>query len=295
MAVVVRDLAYMYRIKVLTSNELNWRRAFDVIMLWEFASAVAPMILGGGFAFAILIISKEKIAMGKSISVVMFTSFLDGLFFAVMAPLVYFSLGYAQLFANIDPASLEKISYGKQFFFTFWLIYGVVMAYKVLVAYALFINPRAIKYLLVKLFSFRFLRRWKLKAADTGTEMAIAATELKGKSWNYWLQAIGATFVSWTARYIIVNCIVMAFSTVDIGHWILYARQVVMGLLMLSGFTPGGSGLAEGLFSNFLGEFIPTGLAPTLAFIWRIISYYPYLFIGAIVLPRWIKRVFTQQ
>src|SRR5688500_2341318 len=55
--VVVRDACYMYRIRILTDNELSWKRSFDVIMLWEFASAVAPAALGGGFAFAILILN----------------------------------------------------------------------------------------------------------------------------------------------------------------------------------------------------------------------------------------------
>src|ERR1051325_836541 len=36
--VVVRDVAYMYRVRVLTNNELTWRRSFVVIILWNFAS-----------------------------------------------------------------------------------------------------------------------------------------------------------------------------------------------------------------------------------------------------------------
>ena len=42
MMMVVRDGAYMIRIRALTDNELNWRQSFNVIMLWEFASALAP-------------------------------------------------------------------------------------------------------------------------------------------------------------------------------------------------------------------------------------------------------------
>src|SRR5437870_2212807 len=49
---VVRDLSYMIRIRVLTDNQINWYRSFVVIMLWEFASALAPGIIGGGFFFA---------------------------------------------------------------------------------------------------------------------------------------------------------------------------------------------------------------------------------------------------
>ena len=41
----VRDLAYMYRIRLLTDKQLSWRQSFDVIMLWEFASSVTPSIV----------------------------------------------------------------------------------------------------------------------------------------------------------------------------------------------------------------------------------------------------------
>ena len=59
---------------------------------------------------------------------------------------------------------------------------------------------------------------------------------------------------------------------------------------MLISPTPGSTGVAEIAFSGFLKDFIPYGLAAALAFLWRLISYYPYLFIGAIILPRWIRR-----
>ncbi|MBT5977294.1 MAG: UPF0104 family protein, partial [Flavobacteriales bacterium] len=40
--VALRDIGYMIRIRILTEKKLNWRQAFDVIMLWEFASSVTP-------------------------------------------------------------------------------------------------------------------------------------------------------------------------------------------------------------------------------------------------------------
>jgi len=43
----IRDLAYMYRIRLLTDWELSWLRSFHVVMLWEFASSVTPSVVGG--------------------------------------------------------------------------------------------------------------------------------------------------------------------------------------------------------------------------------------------------------
>ena len=289
---VIRDWAYMVRIRALTDNELNWRNAFNVIMLWEFASALAPGMIGGGFIFAIFILNREKINMGKSITAVMVSSFQDGVFLAIMAPFVYFTIGKERLFSSLTDAALVPLSKG--FYYTVWAVYFIILAYKVFVAYALFINPRFIKYILLRLFSFPILRRWKHSALETGNQLVIASKGLKNKQRKFWVNSFFGTFASWTARYTIVNCLILAFHQTSIDNFVVFARQVVMGIIILLSPTPGGSGLAEFMFSDFLSEFIPYGLSATLGLLWRLISYYPYLFIGAILLPRWIRRRFSR-
>lgn len=285
-SVVVRDLAYMVRIRVLTNNDLTWYRSFIVIMLWECSSALAPGIIGGGFFFAIFILSREGVNMGRSISVITCSSFLDGIFLVVMAPLVYWIAGKEQLFSGIHLSS----AVGSGFFYSFWTIYFIILAYKLFVAYALFINPYFVKRALVGLFSLPLLRRFKRGVIETSDQLIIASKELKIKNFNYWLYSLIATFASWTARYSIVNCIIHAFhGDAAIPDFVVYGKQVVMGIIILVSPTPGGSGLAEVIFNDFLGGFIQQGLAPTLAFLWRLISYYPYIIAGAFILPRWIK------
>ena len=293
----VRDLAYMYRIRVLAESKLDWRSCFNIIFLWEFASALLPPVLGGGFAFAIFILNGEKVKMGKSISIVMFTSFQDGLFFALMAPLVFFIVGKTALFSGIDldPNQVIKFVHGRELYIVFWIIYFVILFYKLLVGYALFVNARSVKWLLIKLFSLPLLRRWMANARETGNEMIIASRELQHQPVSYWLKSLLATFISWTARFVLINCIIMAFHTGQLDHFLLYARQVVMGILNIGSPTPGGSGVAEAAFVKFLGQFIPFGLSPALALLWRLISYYPYLFIGAILLPRWVKKTYLSK
>ncbi len=286
---VVRDGAYMIRIRALTDQELSWRQSFNVIMLWEFASALAPGMLGGGFVFAIFILNRERINMGRSITAIMLSSFQDGVFLAIMAPLVYFTIGKDQLFSTIDMNNMNPVKFGDGFFYSFWAVYFIILAYKVFVAYALFINPRFIKGLLVRMFSLPILRRWKRNALETGSQLIIASNGLKNKDRKFWVNSFAGTFLSWTARYCIVNCLILAFHDGAIDNFLVFARQIVMGIIILFSPTPGGSGLAEFMFSDFLGEFIPHGLAPTLGLLWRLVSYYPYLFIGAIILPRWIR------
>ncbi len=47
MMMAIRDIAYMWRVRILTDGKISWRNAFDVIMLWEFSSAISPSVVGG--------------------------------------------------------------------------------------------------------------------------------------------------------------------------------------------------------------------------------------------------------
>lgn len=295
--VVVRDVAYMVRIRVLTDNLLTWRKSFQVIMIWEFASAVIPPSLGGGFAVAIYLLNKEKVELGKSISVILFSSLLDGIFLGVMAPLAYFLAGGESLFTNLNikvPEVLSIIINEKSIAFTFWLVYFAVLFYKLLVAFALFVDAVAVKKFLVAIFRLPVLKRFALKVQTTGDEMIIASAELKGKSKSYWFNAIFSTFVSWSARFLIINFIVAAFSPDYINHLVMYCKQIIIGIINIISPTPGGSGLAEIMFSQFFKAELQNNLtlATALALLWRLISYYPYIFAGIIILPRWLKRVY---
>jgi glycosyltransferase 2 family protein len=285
-SVVIRDFAYMVRIRELTDNHLGWYRSFIVIMLWEFSSALAPGMIGGGFFFAIFILNREGVNMGKSITAILNSSFLDGVFLAIMAPLVYWTAGKSALFSGVHVNS----NVGNSIFYTFWTIYFFILAYKLFVAYALFINPYVTRNILIGLFSIPILKRWQENARTTGEQLIIASQGLQNQSRRYWMITLGATFASWTARYSIVNCIIHAFDDGrQINDFVVYGKQVIMGIIILLSPTPGGSGLAEYIFTDFLGGYITTGLAPTLSVLWRLLSYYPYIIIGVIILPRWLR------
>jgi hypothetical protein len=294
---VTRDLAYMYRIRVLTDNELSWRRSFDVIFLWEFASAITPTIVGGS-AVAIFIIYREIKNVGKSTAIVMVSALLDELFYITMVPLLYFSAGGDRILAVAGGDSVEQITAGYGLFYVFIFGYIFILSYTIIILYALFVNPRVIKWVFIKICAIPFLRKWRNAAAIAGDDLIVAAKEIKGKKKRFWVKAGGATLVSWTARFWVVNFLVLIpleKGIPFIEHILIYARQLIMWVIMLISPTPGSSGLAEIVFSVFLEDFIPEGLTSSTALLWRLISYYPYLFIGALILPGWLKRVYRKE
>jgi len=291
--VALRDLGYMIRIRILTDNKLNWRQAFDIIMLWEFASSITPSVVGGS-GVAIFIVNRENIPLGRSTAVVMITAFLDELFYVLMVPMVLLIVGLDNLF----PVSMQKEFFGYMLGAREIFIVGYVFILLLIsvIWLGIFKFPNAARALIIRVFSVSFLKRWKKGAEETGNDLVITSTELKTKPFSFWVKAFVATFLSWTARFWVVNFLILSFTIIDISlldHFLIYARQLVMWVILLISPTPGGSGIAEVAFSGFLQEFIaPAGLAISIGVIWRIISYYPYLLMGAIILPRWIQRVY---
>ena len=285
----IRDLAYMYRLRVLTDKKIRWKHSFQVIMLWEFASALTPSVVGGSAA-ALYIVSKECSSVGKSTAIVMITALLDEAFYIIMVPLLFLFVSGNQLFIL---SQFNFFGFGElPTQLIFFIGYSFILILTTVITLAVFLKPIFFKTFLERVFSLRFLRKWKNKGSKIGNEIVLTSKEMKDKPILFWIKAFGATFFSWTARFWVVNFLILAF--VAGGDQILiYARQLVMWVILLISPTPGGSGVAEYMLPKFIGEYMGN-FSNEIALLWRLISYYAYLIIGAIVLPVWIRRVYKK-
>lgn len=283
-ALLIKELAYIYRIRTLTNKDLSWTRSLYVIILWEFASAVTPSVVGGT-AVAVFILLKEGINLGKSLAYVMLTAILDNLFFVISAPIVLLFIG-DQVFPDYS-ATMQG------FFFT---SYALIALYTFLMSFALFYRPRLFKWLLIKITSIRFLRKWRYAAYQHGNEVMWASSLIKGKRKRYWFKIIFATIVAWVSRYVILNFLVAAYTNglQWADHVLLFGKHLTLWIIMLVSPTPGSTGTAEHFFlqafTGYLGNF-----AIGAAILWRLFTYYPYLIIGALILPGWIRRAFFKK
>lgn len=281
---VGRDFFYMLRIRLLTHNELTWKASFYVIMLWEFASALSPGVVGG-VAVAMFILNKEKIDLGRSTAIVLITAMMDNLFYVLMIPFVFLFIDSATLFPSHSFGSSSVQ-------FIFWTGFFVFLGLTLFLFTSLFILPSFAKRLLGVVFSLPFLNRWKTKALTTGDNIEKTALLMRKEPFSYWIKVFLATCGSWISRYLVINALLQAFLQLGIlDHILLLGKQLVLWLLMRVSPTPGGSGIAEYAFGELLVDFSQSALLlASLAIVWRLISYFPYLFIGAFLLPRWLKR-----
>lgn len=282
-----RDAGFTIRYRYLTEKRLSWRQCIKVTLLAEFGTAITPSSVGGS-SMAVLFLSKENIPVGRSTAMVFVTMLLDELFFVVTFPFLLLFIPVGELFGNSG-------ALGTSVFALFIVAYIVKLLLCIVLIIGLFFKPQAIRWLIIKIFRLPFLRRWHYAAVKAGDDLIVSSKEIRGKSFSFWYPLIIATILSWSSRYLVVNALFIAFFPVH-DNLLIFARQFVMWILMIISPTPGASGISEVVFQNYLGEFIPyAGVIPVIALLWRILTYYNYLFAGAIIVPRWAKKAFSKK
>jgi uncharacterized protein (TIRG00374 family) len=292
---IIHHLSYSFRLYFLSEGEFNFRKCIELIFIWEFSSAVSPTSVGGS-AVAFYMLAKEKLSFAKTATIVLYTIVLDGLFFLFSIPFLFFLFGGIIIRPGMSGFS-DLGGWGNYFIFSYLFMF----CYTALFFYGLFLRPVRMKELLLTLTRFPFTKKWRDTAENTGNEIIMASRELKIKPFNWHFRALMTTIGAWSTRFLLLLAVILAFNPhisrqlTDLVQ--LFARLESMFLITLFSPTPGGAGFVEVLFGGFLSDYIPSSTLATLtATIWRMLGYYIYLFIGAIIVPNWIrKRVISKK
>lgn len=280
-----RDFGLIWRFRSLTDRDLSWKQAMKVNFLCEFTSCITPSAVGGS-SMGMVFMNSEGIEIGRATTLMLTTLFLDELFFVVSCPIVVLFTPVGDLFGGGDS---DAFQFGLSL--TFWIVYAIITLWTFILFMGIIVKPMLISKALVKIFSFKWLRRWQPAVAKLGDNMIATGKSLRTKPFRFWVETFGGTALTWISRYLVVNALFIAFVPQDNPQqWIILARQFVVWVVLMASPTPGGSGISEWLFAEYYGNLIPTaGLALIMAVFWRIISYYVYLIIGAILVPKWLR------
>lgn len=288
-AFAMREFGLTWRFRILTDNDLSWRAAFGVDMLCEFTSCVTPSAVGGS-ALGMIFLNSKGIEFGRATTLMLVTIFLDELFFVIFCPVISILTDGGTLFASGDPAFSKGIQ------LTFWGVYAFLALYTLLLFCGIIWKPLWIQKMLYKIFQWRFLRRWAAKADNLGANMVATSALLRSHSYKFWIKAFAATSISWIGRFLVVNALFFGFMTAsDPFQWLIFAREFVIWVILMVSPTPGGSGLSEWIFSSYYGDLVNTaGMALILAVLWRLATYYVYLFSGIFYVPSWLKNTISR-
>lgn len=284
-----RVFGLSWRFRALTDRQLHWRQAIKVDLLCEFTSCVTPTTVGGS-SLGMVFLNSEGIEIGRATTLMITTLFLDELFMVVACPIVILLTPGDMIFASGAGSFSEGIR------LTFWIVYGAIVVWTFILFTGIIWKPEGLRRFAIRLFSIRWLRKWQPKAVTLTDNMVATSHTLRQKPLGFWAEAFGGTALSWISRYLVVNALFFGFLPQDDPYqWIIMARQFVIWVLLLVSPTPGGSGLSEWLFSEYYGDLVATaGMALILAIFWRLISYYIYLLLGAIVVPKWLSETIAR-
>jgi uncharacterized protein (TIRG00374 family) len=219
---------------------------------------------------------------------------LDSIFF------IAFLAGFYALFGTkmLGPSDLAS-AYGAEWRNTFRTAYIVMTVYGMFFFYGLFIDPSKVKGFLAFVTRIGIFRKYREKALDLGLEFVKASKEMARENLFFHLKAFALTISAWTSRFLLLVCLIVAIVHVSpegfIENLVLFARIQAMYVMMALSPTPGGTGIAEFVFGGFLRDYVPIGIAFVIAFIWRLMAYYTYLLIGAVIVPNWIGKVIKKE
>lgn len=278
-----RDFGLTWRFRAITNKDLSWRQALKVCMLCEFSSAITPTAVGGS-SLAMIFMNREGINFGRATTLMLITIFLDQLFFVIFAPLVVIFIPFGEIFGSVNMGFTIGIKWA------FWIIYTLIALWTLVLFTGIIIKPIVIKKILVAVFKVWILKRWAKKAEELGDHMIEASAQVKKMNIKWWIKAFSATVLSWFSRFFIVNALFITF-VYGADQILIFAKQVVVWLMLMVTPTPGGSGISEWLFTEYYGDMVPVAAsALVLALMWRVVSYYIYLFIGAFIVPSWLRK-----
>lgn len=292
--ILVRDLAGMGRLYLLADKKLNFASLFRIRMLYEFTSAVTPSAAGGS-TLEMIFINREGISFGRSTAICILSLFLDEFFLVLLFPLVF-------LFFPLDIFFSIKGTTASAIASLFAIGYSAKLIWVIILFVGIFIKPEAISWMISRIFAIKWLKRWKLKAFRTAVDIKACSKEMRHKPWHFWVSNVLCSAVLWVSRFLIVNALILAFVPMStqlfsaVDQVVIMLRQAIVMVVMMIAPTPGGSGFIEVMFESYLGDFIPKGMAMLLiVMVWRLLTYYNYLIIGAILTPKWLAKHFPRK
>ena len=292
LTVVSRDFAFMYKLRLSTGSKMTWLKTFQTITMWEFCACITPKISEA--PLVLFVLKNSGLTYGKSVAVLMLNAFFDNLAFVVVFTVLYLTLGSQMLLFSTNCADLQGhpfIQGIRQFADKAWIGYVLILSACVFLGVALFILPHATRKFFHQLAEVKFLSHFKKNIAHLGDEIEITAHEFRNKPLNFWWKMSVATLINWVSRYLLATTLLFTFANTDLNLLHVFSRQYVLWIFTSIPATPGASGVAELSFIALNCEFMPVGLSAAIALVWRMYSYYLYVLLGLIVLPKWAKQL----
>lgn len=225
-----------------------------------FMALLTPGASGGAVA-QVLILKSYGVPIAKATPIVLIRTIFSILFLIIMMPFIFLH----------DTMTIPYISKDMLWKLSLLLVLCVCMG-------IYFLKTELCKRLVYRL--ARYIKKnnpntWLIKLEEINSGFALLY-EHPIQSFIVFIES----GISLLCLYCIAPALMWAFSTTTLPVVMILERMILLNLILYFAPTPGGTGIAEGLFVFLLASFVPDGTIGLIAVGWRVIAEYIPFFIG---------------
>ena len=274
------------RIKSMTGalgHKIGLLRSFEIVVSGTFVAALTPSSIGGE-PFRILLLSQDKMPVGKATAVILGERILDAVLMLLAVP---FSLYLFR--GRLTDSRLDVV-----------IILGELLSVVglALMVYAL-LRPRYVKLAINNLVAWMIKRLGSRKigdklyrlseSIDRGIDEFHESINLfftEGRTGLFY--GIIYTVIYWIVDFSSLPVVLMGLNQPP-SVLICFAAQVLLLIVIVAPLTPGSSGVAEFAATSLFSVFMPASILGIAVAAWRAFTFYTNILVGGFVSFKLLK------
>ncbi len=264
----------LQRLVKIGGYHLSIQAVLRVIFSNYFMAMLTPGASGGAVA-QVLVLRSYDVPISKGTPIVLIRTVFSIMFLVIMLPIVFL----------YDSIEIPYISRDMLLVFSFFAVLATLLGTYLLQT----IYMRKFVYNLAQRFKAHKTKDWLAKLETLNQGLAL----LYKKPTQSFIVFIESG-LSLLCLYCIAPALMFAFTT-DIPIITILDRMILLNLILYFAPTPGGTGIAEGLFIFLFASFVPSGTIGIIAVAWRVIAEYVPFFIGMYAVLTLYGRQFVAQ
>ncbi len=274
---LVALIFWALRIKFM-SRSLGYRVGFLYSLNLVFANMLVAAITpsqAGGEPVRIHELYRAGVKIGDATAIVLTERILDGIVLGVGGAFFMFVLG----------SEWQRI--GSAFSYLMYISWIVITAFVILFIYSVK-KPDLLKRI-IHAVSGRFTRKWESRKIEKFAQSIDREVDNFHQTLTDFMSHGKGGLVSgvlFTALFWFCEFIIVSFLLIGLGQPPIFVEslivQLVIALIMMIPLTPGGSGIAEIMFTSLYGLFVNSSILGILVVLWRSILFYFNILLGLI-------------
>lgn len=264
----------LQRLVKIGGYHLSIKAVLRVIFSNYFMAMLTPGASGGAVA-QVLVLRSYDVPISKGTPIVLIRTVFSIMFLVVMLPIVFL----------YDSIEIPYISRDMLLLFSFLAVMATLLGTYLLQT----VYMRKFVYNLAQRFKAHKTKDWLAKLETLNQGLAL----LYKKPTQSFIVFIESG-LSLLCLYCMAPALMFAFTN-DVAIITILDRMILLNLILYFAPTPGGTGIAEGLFILLFAPFVPSGTVGIIAVSWRVMAEYVPFFIGMYAVLTLYGRQFVAQ